>query len=152
MHLKMMINFLQIISLNKDLQLNWPEQIRNFFEAQLKIGDPSNEFFSFECLLSNDVIDIIYLKLILIFFLPYFMILLLILLFAIMSLLKKRTFFNYVIPSCTINCFILQPIVINACFGILSCSEIDPQEYYLTFFKNSECYTAHHTFFVHKFL
>ena len=136
------------MSLNKDLQLNWPEQIRNFFEAQLKIGDPSNEFFSFDCLLSNDIMDIIYLKFILIFVLPFIMIFLLILFFTLLSLLKKTMVYNYILTSCTINCFILQPILINACFGLLSCSEIDPQKYYLTFFKNTECYTSQHELFV----
>ena len=148
MYFKMMINFLQMMIVSQDIQLDWPPEIREFFEAQLNVGNPSTEIFSFDCLLSNYGMDIVYLKLILVFCLPFLLIFILILFFSLLLFWRKVNYFNDFISGSIITCFIMQPIIINSCFSLISCTEIDPNQYFLTFFKNTKCYTEQHYFFV----
>lgn len=47
--LKILLNYFQIVSFCKDLNLNWPYLTRILFEIQMKIGETTNQILSFEC-------------------------------------------------------------------------------------------------------
>ena len=146
--LKMMINYLQIISLVKDVNLSWPFDVRSFFEAQSKIGDASNQILSFDCLLSNYTTDIVYMKMLIVFFLPMIATVALMAFFFILSVIMNAKVIGYLINSIIITYFLLQPIVINVCFNILSCKELDQGSYYISSYLTTQCYTETYYIYV----
>ena len=146
--LKMIINYLQIMSLSKEINLDWSYTIRMFYEAQTRVGDVSDQIFSFDCLLANYSQDIIYLKLILIVFLPAMLSTILMIFYIFLKKLKKIPFTNYLINSLVITYFLLQPIVISICFIVLSCKEIDPNQYLISTSLITECYSDAYYYYV----
>ena len=120
--------------LTKEINLNWSKAINFIFDAQSKVSNPTDQILSFDCLLilaGYDSIDLIYLKLILVCAVPLFFTIVLIFIFNIIKIIKNINIFDNFINAIVITYFLIQPIVINTCFLIFSCQEIDPNKYFL---------------------
>lgn len=145
-----MINYLQLISLTKQINLDWPGDIPSFLEAQMKLGDASSEILSFDCALFQYSSDIIYVKLVLVFFLPFMATAVLGLFFFLMYLIKLSNVFEYFINSLIITLFLLQPIMINTFFNAVPCTEIDINHFFLTSNLTTVCYNESYYYYVMK--
>ena len=139
--LKIMVNMLQIMSLIKNMNLDWATTINGFFFAHSKVGDLSEQLFSFDCLISNsfDLTDLFYLKLILVFFLPFMSILIFLSFFIFIGKFRKN-FPDFVLCSFCIVSFSLQPIILQKSFLIFSCTEIETNKFYITSSLINECF------------
>lgn len=149
---KLVINYFQIMSFSRGMSLNWPVTIQTFFVASSKISDLSNQIFSFDCVLSNSSTahDLIYLKLILVLFLPIVITILVIIFFGFLTVIKKKTHYqNKIIQCLLLNYFMIQPIVVYYSFQIISCKELDPGKYFLSASLINECYNTEHYSYVH---
>ena len=138
-----MVNMLQIMSLIKNMNLNWATTINGFFFAHSKVGDLSEQLFSFDCLISNsfDLTDLFYLKLVLVFFLPFMSNLIFLSFFAFIGKIRKN-FKDFAFCSFCIISFIVQPIILQKSFLIFSCTEIENNEFYITSSLINECFDS----------
>lgn len=151
--LKLFLNYSQILVLSKESTFNWSSIMRIFFEAQAKVGNPSDQIFSFDCLLrlTSQTIDLIYLKLILVCLLPFMLIFLLILFFMILKWFDKPNTFENLINSIIITISFVQPFIINSSFAVISCLRIDENDYYIMSYLITSCYTKDHFLYVDYF-
>lgn len=143
------------MSFSRGMSLNWPVTIQTFFVASSKISDLSNQIFSFDCVLSNSSTahDLIYLKLILVLFLPVVITILVISFFGFLTLIKKKTHSHYqnkIIQCSLLNYFMIQPIIVYYAFQIISCKELDPKKFFLTASLINECYNTEHYSYVSR--
>lgn len=148
--MKLLINYFQILALSKEVDLNWSTTVRGFFEAQSKVGDPSNQIFSFDCLLkaTSFETDLIYLKLILIFFLPFMLIFLLFLFFCPLKMFGKKNLLENFISSVIITFFFVQPFNVYIAFAVISCKEIEKGQYFIMSYLTTPCFNNDHYFYV----
>ena len=152
--LKILINMLQIMSFVKGLNLAWSSTINGLFLAHSKVSDLSEQIFSFECLLSTKFSpsDLFYLKLLLVFVLP-FMANLLFVSFAFFSrIIKRNKIFDFSVCSFCITSFLLQPIILQKSFLIFSCKEIEVGKYFITSSLINECYTEEYIKYVESII
>lgn len=146
----MFLNYSQILVLSNNPSFNWGSILRIFFDIQTKVGNPSYQIFSFECLLAlnSQKMDLIYLKLILICLLPFLLIFLLLLIFAILKWFRKSNILENLINSIIIIVSFVQPFIIDSSFAIMSCFKIEGNEYFITSSLITPCYTNDHFLYV----
>ena len=142
--LKIIINMLQIMSLAKRLNLGWPSTINGLFFSYSKVSDLSEQIFSFECLLSNSYSssDLFYLKLLLVFALPFLANLFFVSFSSLTKLIKSERIIDFSICSFCITTFLLQPIILQKTLSIFSCKKIETGKYFISSSLINECYTA----------
>lgn len=136
------MNYLQVFALCRGLNIGWSTTISRFIEATAEISDLTYQFFSFECMVSNyDSEDLVYLKLILVCFLPFFVIAVITIIFLSFRLLKFKNLLDKLILCVIFTCYLLQPFIIQNCLQIFSCKETDENQFNIQSFLITECYT-----------
>ena len=141
--MKLLINYSQILSLSKEINLSWTATIGYFLDAITRMSDISHQFFSFDCLLSSSKFsdNIILFKLILVFCFPLIVGFMLVINLFILRFFKRFDFKDNLIFSFIFVCYLIQPIIIYYAFLFISCTEIDPNKYYFSSYLATECYT-----------
>lgn len=152
--LKLIINTLQIMGWIKGLNLEWSNTINKFFFAFSKISDLSEQLFSFDCVMSSSTnsVDLFYLKLLLVFFLPFMCSLVILIYFLIIKWVLKKIINNFLICSLCITFFLIQPIILQKTFMVFSCKQIDSNQYFISSSLINECFTDEYYQYVINFI
>ncbi|CAG9325853.1 unnamed protein product [Blepharisma stoltei] len=151
-YIKIFWNYLHITIIITTFNLNWPRWVMEFFYIELSMNYVGEQLFSFECLLqdSNAKIEIYYIKLVLISFVPLAAWTLCFILWALYYRLIKhawRLFSDDFISSCIIVLFLIHPGIIETLFSIYSCREINSGEFWLNIDLDIQCWTKDHFFY-----
>ena len=93
---------------------------------------------------NSDSIPVIYAKVLLYGLLPYFLIFLVVTFWGGYYILKKRNVVSELIGTQIISLFFIHPSVINILTSTVSCTEIDPGQYYVTSNLYFQCSTDEH--------
>ena len=138
---KILVDYFQMISFVKGIDLNWTELVSIFFQVDFYVGNAPGYIFSFDCLITDGDIKPLYLQLILFSLLPFFSIFLL-LSFWFLRLKKNSSdsdlFWQKYTTSELVLINILLPTIVNAMTKIITCREIDGT-YYIVNNYNYEC-------------
>ena len=97
---------------------------------------------------NSDSIPVIYAKVLLYGLLPYFLIFLVVTFWGGYYILKKRNVVSELIGTQIISLFFIHPSVINILTSTVSCTEIDPGQYYVTSNLYFQCSTDEHNAWV----
>jgi hypothetical protein len=52
-YFRILLNYFQIVSLAQNFNLRWPQDLKNLFEVQFRIGNISDFIFSYDCLVAS---------------------------------------------------------------------------------------------------
>ena len=144
---KILINYFQIISLIKGLNLGWTSLMTNLFAIQFVGGNAPAYLYSFDCLIDkNFPIPALYLKIIFIAVTPMIGWIIILLYWFILKKVKKIEINNKMTTSALVLFNILQPTIVNMMSTILSCTEVNGV-YYISTDLFFECYDERNVFF-----
>lgn len=148
---KILMNYLQIVSLLKGIDLRWSSLISNILEIQFVAGNAPTYLYSFDCLVTKDsAIPSLYYKVIMTAITPIIGIILIFLYWKIKGIVKKVDVSNKLITSELVLLNILQPTVVNLMMKILSCKKINGVNY-ISSDLFYECYSNENLFYIAVF-
>lgn len=164
--MKILINYLQMLSLIKYLDFKWDKEIFNILNLAGYFIDFSGGFSGFDCFfggkpylfirnkiytIENSYIPYIYLKAMIMTILPFFIILLNYIFWSMKSDRHNRANSLKFSMSSFIILDIIHPSIINSLTENLSCIKID-DHYYLRKNLILQCYTFSHIYKVYFFV
>ena len=155
--LRIMINYVQIVSLVGEIPVTWPQVLKNFIAVNSRLSSASTQFFSIDCFFiiekAYTTTRIVFLKALLTGTLPFIYILFAALFWIIYFKLKKRPIFNNkdfssnLITTIVIICFNLQPDILKNSFQLFQCANLyrtDAPELYMNLDYDVQCWTPEH--------
>ena len=130
-YLKILLNYLQMISIIRSLELKWPFYVGNYLNIYANFGGVSTQILSFDCLLQDNNIETesIYIQTILAVSLPFAIFLISILALLILYLKNKKTQKTRFIVVVIVVSIFLQPSIIKTLFENLTCKEIEDSSF-----------------------
>lgn len=152
-YMKILLNYLQMITIVQSFELKWPFYVRNYLNAFSTVGGGiSTQVISIDCLLNDYDLSIVplYGQTFILSVLPFVIyISAAVVLFVITIFKRKNQGIRFVVVVIVVSVF-LQPSIIKILFDNLSCKTID-QNSYLTQDMSIECDSDSHMTWV-KFL
>ncbi|CAG9331089.1 unnamed protein product [Blepharisma stoltei] len=150
-YIRIFWNFLQVLVIITTFNLNWPNEVIEFFHINDILDYAGQLLYSLECFLQLSVSrDAVYFKRIVIssampFCLGIFC-------FTGWFLWKIRTKrFHYImddfISTAVVMIFLIHPSLMHDLFSIYSCKEINPGEFWLNVELDIRCWTPEHSFY-----
>lgn len=130
-YLKVLLNYLQMISIIQSLELKWPFYVRNFLNVYSNIGGVSNQILSVDCLLQhyNIQTESIYIQTVLTLIIPFAIFCVsMIILWVIYMKNKKPQTIRFIVIVIVVSIF-LQPSIIKSLFDNITWEEIDGVSY-----------------------
>ena len=144
-YFKILLNYIQMISIIQTLDLQWPLSVQNYFNIYSNIGGASIHILSLDCLLQNYHIETepIYIQTMFILSIPFIIFFGAIIIFAIISWIKKYVQKAHIVNTFIIISVFFQPSIIKLLFDNIDCEEIEDIEYLESNMK-IECYSNYH--------
>ena len=133
-YLKILLNYLQMISIIRSLELKWPFYVGNYLNIYANFGGVSTQILSFDCLLQDYSIETesIYIQTILAVSLPFTIFLISIVALVLLCLKNKKTRktqkTRFIVVVIVVSIF-LQPSIIKTLFDNITCKQIDDSQY-----------------------
>ncbi|CDW73537.1 UNKNOWN [Stylonychia lemnae] len=138
--LKIMTNFLQVLTTTSSLRLEWPPAMISFYEIFSQVGQSTENLLSIDCFLKesipvNSANSLIYFKTLVVGFMP---ILAFLFYFALMFIYKKirqtkkQQLKRWLIISGIMVIYFLHPTITKYAVGIFFCIELENGEYWLS--------------------
>ena len=149
-YIKIFTNYLQIVFLTTQFNLNWPTYVLSFFEIQKNAASASDQLYSIDCFFteksgySNE--DIYYYKLLTAALIPIIIWSLSFIVWIVVCFFKetykfiKREFFTSII----VLFFLVHPNIVKTIFSSFSCREIVGIDYWLVDNLEIQCFTQSH--------
>ena len=152
-YIKIFTNYLQLVFLTTQFNLNWPNEVITLFSIQKSAATVSDQIFSVDCYLSgnnsNGSQESYYYKLVLLSIMPVII--------AIVSLIVwlglcfmhetyaylKREFFTTII----VLFFLVYPNIVKLMFSNFSCQDVDKVGSYLSANITIECWNTEYTWY-----
>ena len=145
-HLKIFMNYLQMVVVAASLNLNWPVFVSLFLNGQDTAGSVSEQFFSFDCILQKvHISSVFYTKMIGNAVLPACLLAFAGLIWVIITLfMRMAQILSKLIASLVMILFILHPSLTKSMFSFYSCTQVKPGELWLTADLSLRCWSAEH--------
>lgn len=130
-YMKILLNYIQMISIVRSFNLQWPSYVENYLEIFTNMGGVSTQVISPDCLLQDYKINVenIYIQTSLILILPFAIFLFSYIILTICSFLRKKNGGNRLIVIIIVVSIFVQPAVIKSLFNNLKCKTIENQQY-----------------------
>ena len=145
-HLRILLNFLQVSMLMSSLQVKWPVDLMSFFEGLKLAGNASQFAFSNECITGDSSIRYLYQKVIVVALTPAFLIVLSLFVWGIVAIIRRKTEYLRVHAICSVIVLLLtmQPIVLQAALQLYPCVEVEPGSLWLLHDMHIACWETEH--------
>jgi len=146
-YLKIFMNYLQLVMLTASFNLSWPTFVLKLFSAQESTGAVTEQVFSIDCFINSaSSADVFLDKLLIMAFVPLILLLSAVLVWVSISLCKRscKCMKNELIATCVILFFLSHPSIVKVAFSIYSCTEVDPQELWVSTQMNIRCWQGEH--------
>lgn len=145
-YMKILLNYLQMITIIQGFELKWPFYVRNYLNAFSTVGGGiSTQVISIDCLLHDYNLDIValYGQTLILSVLPFVIYIAAAVVLLMISIFKKKNQgIRFVVVVIVVSVF-LQPSIIKILFDNLSCKSIDKHSY-LTQDMSIECDSDSH--------
>ena len=142
-YLKIFMNYLQLVMLTASFNLSWPSFVLKLFSIQENAGAVTEQVFSIDCFInSSSSADVFLNKLLLMAFVPLILLLSAVVFWLIVSLLKRtfRYLKHELVATCVILFFLAHPSIVKVAFSVYSCSEVNPNEFWVSSQMNIRCW------------
>lgn len=166
-YMKILLSYLQIISLIGNLKLNWTKSLAEFFNINQVVTGSFLQVISFDCLfkgffniysllikiLDGISIEPIYLIPLIGCLMPWLLLALIIFVWIIIGLIYHNNImliFDKFVSIMVITIFSMQPAIINYLLNIISCREVDRNKYFISTYLSEECNTEKHYSWIYK--
>jgi len=150
--IKIMTNYLQLVTLVVGFKLRWPQKVEDAFTAQNSVGGTSEQFFSFDCLIGSHVSQeqTYYRKMIIMAVMPLLLIAVSLFFWTFLAWRKKKWVFltRECAATIVIIFFLILPNLVDSMFSLFSCQEIEAGEYWLTIDLSIKCWNGKHTLYL----
>jgi len=145
-HLKIFMNYLQMVVVAASLNMNWPAFVSMFLNGQDTAGSVTEQLFSFDCILQKmDVESVFYTKMEGNAVLPAVLLLFAGVIWSMISLcLRVTQISSKIIASLVMIIFILHPSLTKEMFSMFSCTELKPGELWLAADMSLRCWSWEH--------
>ena len=150
--IKIMTNYIQLVTLVIGFKLKWPHEVEDAFTAQNSVGGTSDQFFSLDCLIGDGISqeDTYYRKMIMMLLIPLPMIAASVIFWGVVVLKTRK--WEQMREECAativIIFFLILPNLVNSMFSMFSCQEIETGEFWLTADLSIRCWNGKHTLYV----
>jgi hypothetical protein len=154
-YIKIFFNYIQLVMLTANLDLEWPDITLEFLYAQSQAGSLGENFLNFDCVINSyfsgiSIEDIYYNKLISMSILPSVMIFIALLVWTLVSMYNYNL--KYIkeefISTMIIVIILIHPNLVKYLFSTLSCKELEPGEYWVRGNYDIECWNDKHTSYI----
>jgi hypothetical protein len=148
---KIFANYLQLILLSSQLNLDWPDTAKEYFTYQNFAADVDRQLFSIDCYFEEDsqqsVDEIYYNKVIALAFIPVLLPTAAALYWSVVYYFKrqKRVFRLHLVTTIVVLFFLVLPSLIKQYFTVYNCMEIEGQ-LWLASNLDIKCFSKTHTF------
>ena len=131
-YLKILLNYLQMLSIMQSFELKWPFYVRNYLNFFSSVGGGiSAQAISVDCLLEDYDLDIVslYAQTVVISILPFFVYFVTILILGFMYFRTRRSqTVRFVVIVIVVSIF-LQPSILKMLFDNLQCKTIEERSF-----------------------
>ncbi|CDW88778.1 UNKNOWN [Stylonychia lemnae] len=149
--MRILTNFLQILTSTNMIDLQWPESLTNFYKIFSQLGESSDRLLSFDCFLQNTLLanesnSFVYIKALMMSVMPLLIIFIyfLIMLIAVVNKgLGKKALARWIIATSVVTIYFLHPQVTKYVLGLFFCQKIH-DKFYLQQDMQVECWTDDH--------
>lgn len=145
-HLKIFMNYLQMVVVAASLNINWPDFVTLFLNGQDTAGAAAEQLFSVDCMMQDITTkSVYYTKLQGTALIPAALLFLAIIVWCGISLCSRvANIWHKVVASLVMILFILHPSLTKAMFALYSCKEIKPGELWLVADFSLKCWDTEH--------
>lgn len=150
-YIKIFTNYLQIVFLTTELNLNWPNYVLQFFSIQRSAASSTDQLYSIDCFFGEKsnfkTEDIYYYKILLAALLPFAVGLISLVVWLFISFYKesnsylKRELWTTII----VLFFLVHPNVVKTIFSSFSCKEIKRSGFWLNENLDIKCWSVSHS-------
>ncbi|CAG9312680.1 unnamed protein product [Blepharisma stoltei] len=151
-YMKILLNYLQLITPISAFKLNWSSEVLALFEFQSNTDYIQPQIYSVQCLLQkySSQQSTYFETLFITALIPFVLIILLIIFWMILKLVKSSfpTFWDDFISTCIILLFLLHSSIVKKMFASMNCTEINNGEYWLEEDLDIKCWNYEHYFYV----
>ena len=157
--LRIIINYMQLISLLSSISVAWPNSMENLLSLNSKFSLISDHMFSIDCFFAlgegTAVVRTVFLKALMVAISPFLFIMIAILFWVVYfkikrkAILKNKEFGNKVITTLIVILFNMQPSVIKTSFGLFQCTNLyrhDAAINYLATDYDVKCWEGDHKY------
>ncbi|CDW79044.1 UNKNOWN [Stylonychia lemnae] len=150
--MRILTNYLQIITYTDLLSLKWPNLLREFFNIFVQVGDSVQNLIYFDCFLQNNVIandqnSYTYFKTVIVGLIPIILILLFLVIYLITRPIKrlaKISFKHWTLVSSILIINFAHPTVVRYIFNMFYCIELDKGQLWLQTDLQVKCWEGDH--------
>ena len=145
-HLKIFMNYLQMVVVAASLNINWPDFVSLFLNGQDTAGSVAEQFFSFDCIVQEITAkSVYYTKIQAQALIPAGLLVLAACVWAAISICSKvSNILHKVVASLVMILFILHPSLTKSMFSLYSCKELRPGELWLVADFDLRCWSSDH--------
>jgi hypothetical protein len=151
-YLKIFTNYLQLVMLTTELDLNWPSFVRSFYKQQSYAGQVDQQLFSFDCFLigqqasGDDYTQVYFDKLVIQALLPVIISLGVLVFWMTVYYFSRRESIlrKELIASLVILFFLVHPGLVKDYFGAFSCRRLDDDSLWLNANLDIKCFSDNH--------
>ena len=147
-YFKILLNYIQVVSLTISFNLSWPYLVKKMFEVQGQTAGSSDQLLSVDCFLQGKI-KAFYAKLIILALVPAVCLLFSALFWVIWGKAKQCEYVKEkLVGSIVVQLFFFQPTIIKYNFSLFNCTEITPGDYYVTEDMSIKCWDRNHQLYV----
>ena len=149
-YIKIFTNYLQLIFIITQFDLEWPSYVMEFFKIQRSASSISDQIFSLDCYISlknsGDIKNVYYIKLCIITSLPLVITLLSYIYWIFYSFIVEsyKCLKREVFTTIVVLFFLVYPTIVKVMFSNFSCIDIDKMNSYLNENTLIECWDSKH--------
>jgi len=149
-YMKVLLNYLQLIMMTANFDLNWPSYLHSFIQTQQVVGNVSDQVFSIDCFFQSegqeDQGNAVRMKIVLLSFLPLLMWLLGAVWWLPFALVTRKYSYlkNELVTTSVVFFFLIHPSLVKLMFAFFYCKQLDPGQYWLTSCLNIRCWDSVH--------
>jgi len=145
-YFKILLNYLQIVTVASGLNLNWPSFVLLFLRGQEVAGNAADQLLSIECLLKNlSTAEVFYTNMGVYVALPGAMIVLILLFWGLAALLTNTSDIqSKLVASFVLAIFVLHTSLTKVLFAAFACRELLPGQFWLASDLSIRCWDSTH--------
>ena len=147
---KIIINYLQVISIVQRLNLQWPSYLVSMFQNFSFLGNLNDQMVSIDCFVANSFEDQetfftgFFLKLCFAGLSPFLAMIVAMFYWNITQRKYRRKAIQLSVASAVVIGFTFQSTVVNSMFGSIDCEEVDRGKQYVKTNFATQCWTSVH--------
>lgn len=148
-YIKIFTNYLQLVMLTTEFDLEWPSYVTSLFDAQTTVATASDQIYSLDCYFTNEgesYETIYYLKLLVTALLPILIWIAGLVVWIIICLLKDT--WKYIqrelVTTMIVLFFLVYPNIVKTMFAVFSCTEIVGKGWWVSDNLTVKCWTESH--------